>query len=129
MVSAEDQEIHAYFTVSTKEIYLDQFDTKDITKTKFKELKVDLNRGQLIKCFLIGQLGKNYNLKTTIALQDILNFINDILISAKNIVGNRTVILECSEGLVPLYKKHGFQLLPLIDHVEGELLTMYQVIK
>ncbi|WP_340677876.1 hypothetical protein [Paraglaciecola sp.] len=129
MVSAEDQEIHAYFTVSTKEIYLEQFDTIDITKTKFRELKVDLNRGQLIKCFLIGQLGKNYNLQTTIALQDILNFINEILISAKNIVGNRTVILECSEELVPLYAKHGFQLLPLIDHVKGELLTMYQVIK
>lgn len=84
---------------------------------------------QRVRCFLIGQLGKNFSIDTPITLRDILDEVDAIAVQAQNLVGNRLIILECSAELVPSYQAHNFKCLPVQpDNNPPALETMYKFI-
>ena len=62
---------------------------------------------------LIGQLGKDYNLRDKISGTTILCHALDDVYKAQNIVGGRIVFLECSDNdkVAGFYRANGFILL------------------
>jgi hypothetical protein len=96
-----------------------EYNTASFSKASLKRMKPSDCAEQRVKCFLIGQLGKNYSVKTSIGLTDILDEAMVIILKAKELVGCRTVILECEAPLVELYVKCGFTTLPIADRANG----------
>lgn len=82
------------------------------------------------KAYLIGQIGKNEAVEDNyLCLADIFKEVYSDIELARELVGGRTVILECEriEKLQRLYETHEFKLLK--DEKSDRLVTMYRVIK
>ena len=82
-----------------------------------------------IRAFLIGQIGKNFNLTNNpITLQEIFNEIDTVLLSVQRSIGGRAVILECGPiaKLLDLYERHDFKQLAIVN--DDEMLTLYRVL-
>lgn len=100
-----------------------------ISKTKIKKLDGISKTSESIRTYLIGQIGKNYAVESNpIRLQDILDEVYAIIDQAKDLVGGRTVILECerSEELIGYYRRHDFDV--LLDDESESLVTLYTCI-
>ena len=67
----------------------------------------------IVNSYLIGQLGKNYNLssKKQIRGKDLLTSAFNVVLEAKELINAKYVWLECrnSEKLIDFYKKFGFE--------------------
>ena len=127
LLVGEDGNIHAYFSISTKELTLCKF---DISSTQRKRMKINpQDEEQRVRCFLIGQLGKNFAIETPVTLKEILDEVDAIVIQAQTLVGNRLLILECNAQLIPSYQACNFKNLPVQpDKVPPILETMYKFI-
>jgi|TARA_Y100000310_G_scaffold280411_1_gene300134 hypothetical protein len=127
LLVGEDGNIHAYFSISTKELALRRF---TVSATQRRRMKINpQDEEQRVRCFLIGQLGKNFAIETPITLKDILNEVDAIVIQAQTLVGNRLLILECNAHLIPNYQTCNFKSLPVQpDEVPPTLETMYKFI-
>lgn len=127
LLVGEDGNIHAYFSISTKELALCNF---AVSTTQRKRMKINPeDEEQRVRCFLIGQLGKNFAIETPITLKEILDEVDAIAIQAQTLVGNRLLILECSAHLIPNYQACSFKSLPVQpDEVPPALETMYKFI-
>lgn len=125
LILSEDGAILAYFSVSFKELLLE---TALLNKSQVKKLDGFSKNAERIRAFLIGQIGKNFNIENNpISLGDILEEIYAIIDAAKELVGGRVIILECEESprLIELYQKHGFSLIETTDDDKTTLRTMY----
>lgn len=119
-------EIQAYFSLSFKEIMVN---SDKMSKSEIKKLDGFNKNAKRIRVFLIGQIGKNANLRdNSIGLKDIFAHIFHYLRSAREIIGGRAVILECQpiEKLLDLYHQHGFKQLAVLD--DEEMKTLYHVL-
>jgi hypothetical protein len=128
ILSEETGTILAYFSLSFKELSLNDF---EISKSKVKTLDGISKHSEKIKTYLIGQIGKNYSVENNIIrLKDIMEIIWGIINESRSLVGGRVVILECQDidKLVKTYEAEGFTVLPSEDS-DTELLTLYTVIK
>lgn len=84
---------------------------------------------ELIKAFLIGQIGKNTAINPNpINLSIILDEAYASISEAKYLIGGRTIIVECDriEKLIQHYKDHHFEI--LIDHQDDHQVTMFRFI-
>lgn len=76
--------------------------------------------GYQVNSYLIGQIGKNYNLQTNIVSgQKILTLAYDKVKEAARIINTRYIWLECDNNskLLQFYRKFGFT---LIENFESE---------
>lgn len=99
----------------------------NVSKTQLKKLKAT-QKDKPIKTFLIGQLGKNSSIvDNPLNLQMIFDEAFSKIGEARDIVGGRTVILECEDcdTLIHYYEKHGFIFLQKDD---DQLVTMYAIL-
>lgn len=115
----EKQQVLAYFSLSFKSLEL------NASKSLLRKLSGGLGDSKLIKAFLIGQVGKNDLIPSSITLSDILDIIFETLHQAKRLISGRVVILECENNpkLISLYEKHGFRLLEIKEN--QHLKTMF----
>jgi hypothetical protein len=127
LILNSESEILAYFSLSFKEVQLlsDELDKKSVKKlfSGFTPSNTD-NR---FRCFLIGQIGKNYSISNNlISLENILSDVYSVLRYAYDSVGGRVVILECEDhqSLVSLYESKGFLRLQT-----NQLVQMFKFIK
>jgi hypothetical protein len=111
-----------------KEITLNKYSTESFSKATLRRMKHTDCVEQRVRCFLIGQLGKNYSINTTIGLKDILDGAMVIVLKARELIGCRTVILDCEAPLVELYVNCGFTVLPIVDDKSTSLTTLYKMI-
>jgi len=84
-----------------------------------------------VKTYLIGQIDKNFSIQNNcINLKGIFDCIWSIIHSAIDLVGGRTVILECNDDpkIISLYEAQGFKVLIRVTAAD-ELTTMYIVVK
>ena len=82
-----------------------------------------------IKTYLIGQIGKNFTVKSNkMTLELILEEVYAVIDEARALIGGRAVILECDKNqkLIELYKKNGFA--ELIHTPNEPLVTMHTYI-
>lgn len=123
MIEDDTENLLAYFTLTFKEIEL----TASVSGVKRKEMDGFSKTAQQVRAFLIGQLGKNDNIPSSMLdLETILSAgIYPILISAQRLLGGRVVLLECENtpGLIRLYERAGYKLLQL-----GELAQMFRLL-
>ncbi len=127
LLVGEDGNIHAYFSISTKELALTKF---AVSSTQRKRMKINpQDEEQRVRCFLIGQLGKNFAIETPITLKEILDEVDAIIIQAQTLVGNRLLILECNAHLIQHYEAWNFKRLPVQpEEASPTLETMYKFI-
>jgi len=114
-------ELLGYFSLSFKGIPLDE----KVSKSKAKKLDGFSKNPKQIRCYLIGQLGKNFSIPNNpLNLETILKLIFSILKQAQDLVGGRVILLECEnvEKLISAYENYGFKFLQ-----KQELVQMYMV--
>lgn len=122
-------DIVAYFSLSTKQIDIDD---PDISKAERKKLDGINKNAQTIKAFLIGQIGKNQSLSNNpIQIRHILNETYQVINKAKKLIGGRTIILECEPNarLLQLYEENGFKPIKIKNNPKRTLVTLYTVVK
>ncbi|WP_050978450.1 hypothetical protein [Beggiatoa alba] len=111
--------IYGYFSLSFKEIII----TPDVSKTKVKSLDGFSKKAERIKTYLIGQLGKNFNIQDNpLNLTRILECIFPIFEQAQTLIGGRVILLECEDipALVNIYQREKFVFLQ-----KQELIQLY----
>lgn len=125
-MDSESSDILAYFSLTFKEVSLTH---TNISKTQVKRLDGINKKSELIKAYLIGQIGKNFTIANNpISLPLILDEVYAIIEAAQSLVGGRAIILECGkvESLIRLYQNNGFDV--LINTDDAPLVTMYTCI-
>ncbi len=128
IVDNETSQILAYFSISFKELSLEN---TDISKNEIKKLDGINKNAKKIKVYLIGQIAKNFNVPNNpIKLEDILMDAYGAINDAKAIIGGRVIILECenTRPLIDLYEKHNFKRLIMENNIDS-LITFYINIK
>lgn len=123
ILNDENGEILAYFSLSFKSISLD---TTKISGTEIKKLDGMSKNAKNIKVFLIGQLGKNSQIKNNcLNLKIIFSEIYGVISQVQSLIGGRVIILECENHpkLISLYESHGYKSIDITEQ-EG-LKTMY----
>lgn len=126
MILDDDGQILAYFSLSLKEIHLNQDNEKPISKNLRKRLYGICKNSDRVNAYLIGQVDKNDSIKDNpINLELILEEAYTIIDKANQFVGGRVIILECEkvDKLVSLYQNAEFNI--LIDNPAERLITMY----
>ena len=120
-------EILAYFSLSFKEI---SFAESGLSKSQIKKLDGISKDAKTVRTYLIGQIAKNFAIENNeINLNYLLKEIYTIISIAKDLIGGRTIILECEniDSLIKLYENHGFKRINIES--PDELITMYSHIK
>lgn len=120
--------IVAYYTLSQKEIKLEN---SDLSKTEKRKLDGISKESNSVIGYLIGQLAKNDAAENNnIKLKNILDYVYSDIDMVRKRVGGRVVIVECEnkESLINLYKKHEFKFLKSTPDESG-LVSLYTVIK
>lgn len=126
LIASNDGELLAYFSLSFKDVNIAN---EKLSKSVVKKLDSFNKNAKTIRTFLIGQIGKNANVENNpIILQDIFDRIFEILLSARQLIGGRAVILECQPiaKLLDLYKCYDFKKLAIVN--DDEMLTLYRVL-
>lgn len=128
MLSDETSEIMAYFSISFKELSLEN---AKISKGEVKRLDGINKHAEKLKVYLIGQIAKNFNIdNNTVQLDDILSASYAVINDAKALIGGRAIILECenNQKLIALYEQHEFKKLNITNDADS-LITMYTYIQ
>ena len=117
LIFNNDNLLLGYFAVSNKSLILSKERVDKLSNSRRKKLMQSgqiLENGHLaVNSYLIGQLGKNYNLakEEQIKGKDLLSFGFNLLLEVKKIMTARYVWLECenSEKLINFYRTFGFE--------------------
>lgn len=98
--------IAAYFSICLK-----VFETSGISKSEVKRIHGLKRNAQTIPIYLIGQLGKNDLFKDKIKGSELLDFAENRILKAKQIVGGRNILVECKDEpkLKQFYITHGYK--------------------
>ena len=126
LIANDFMELQAYFSLSFKEVNIDN---DKVSKSVIKKLDGFNKNAKTIRAFLIGQIGKNFNLANNpITLQEIFNEIDTVLLSVQRSIGGRAIILECQpiDKLLDLYEGHEFKRLAVVN--DDEMQTLYRVL-
>ena len=117
LIFDENDSLLGYFSVANTSLILSKEKFDRLSKTKQNELKHSgqelENSFYVINSYLLGQLGKNYNLpkEKQIDGNSLLSLAFELLLEAKELINARYVWLECenSEKLINFYKNFGFK--------------------
>ena len=117
LIFNNDNLLLGYFAVSNKSLILSKERVDKLSNSRRKKLMQSgqiLENGHLaVNSYLIGQLGKNYNLtkEEQIKGKDLLSFGFNLLLEVKKIMTARYVWLECEnfEKLINFYRTFGFE--------------------
>lgn len=123
LILSQNGELLAYFSLSFKEIQV------KVSNTFLKKNFGRFHKGDRLKVFLIGQIGKNDKLENNpIKLCDVLEEIYSQIKLAQDVIGGKIVILECEDNakLIQLYEAHQFKLIDTVED-ETQLKTMFIV--
>ena len=112
-----NKKLVGYLSLSNKSLILSKERFEKLSNSRKKKLMQSgqiLENGHLaVNSYLIGQLGKNYNLakEEQIKGKDLLSFGFNLLLEVKKIMTARYVWLECenSEKLINFYRTFGFE--------------------
>lgn len=115
------QGILAYFSLSFKEISLEDY----VSKTQTKKLDGISKNAEKIRVFLLGQIGKNDFAGNPVNSLVIFEEVYNILIDVQKKIGGRTLLLECENNpkLIEIYEKQGFEILQ-----EQSLVQMFRIL-
>ena len=123
------------FAVSNKSLILFKERVDKLSNSRRKKLMQSgqiLENGHIIvNSYLIGQLGKNYNLssKKHIRGKDLLTSAFNVVLEAKELINAKYVWLECrnSEKLIDFYKKFGFEKIDNFISKDGLVVMMMKL--
>ena len=104
-----EQLLLGYFTLALKVLNLDSS-----VSNKLKKIVSGYSNKKETTVYLIGQIGKNFNINhNQINGYDLMCYALEAIINASNIVGGRAIAIECKDidSLTQFYKKFGFELL------------------
>ena len=112
-----NKKLVGYLSLSNKSLILSKERFEKLSNSRKKKLMQSgqiLENGHLaVNSYLIGQLGKNYNLtkEEQINGKDLLSFGFNLLLEVKKIMTARYVWLECEnfEKLINFYRTFGFE--------------------
>lgn len=131
----DDKKLVGYLSLSNKSLILPKERIEKLSNSKRKRL---LQSGQtlenvhlIVNSYLIGQLGKNYDLPKEIQVKgvDLLTLAFNLLLEVKKIMTARYVWLECrnSEKLIDFYKKFGFEKIDNFISKDGLVVMMMKL--
>ena len=135
LIFNNDNLLLGYFTVSNKSLILSKERVDKLSNSRRKKLMQSgqiLENGHIIvNSYLIGQLGKNYNLssKKEIRGKDLLTSAFNVVLEAKELINAKYVWLECknSEKLIDFYKKFGFEKIDNFISKDGLVVMMMKL--
>lgn len=102
----DKKEILGYFSITLKNVEF----SKNISRSKIKEIDgISATRDSTI-VYLIAQLGKNDLHSDKITGDDLLDFAINTIEQSQRLVGGRTIMVECEDipQLINFYQKNGF---------------------
>ena len=131
----DDKKLVGYLSLSNKSLILPKERIEKLSSSKRKRLVQSgqtLENGHLVvNSYLIGQLGKNYDLPKEIQVKgvDLLTLAFNLLLEVKKIMTARYVWLECrnSEKLIDFYKKFGFEKIDNFISKDGLVVMMMKL--
>ena len=131
----DDKKLVGYLSLSNKSLILPKERIEKLSNSKRKRLLQSgqtLENGHLVvNSYLIGQLGKNYDLPKEIQVKgvDLLTLAFNLLLEVKKIMTARYVWLECrnSEKLIDFYKKFGFEKIDNFISKDGLVVMMMKL--
>ena len=117
LIFTDNDVLLGYFSLANKSLILSKERLEKLSNTKKKRLMQSgqiLENGHLVvNSYLIGQLGKNYNLpqERQIKGKDLLALSFELLLEIKKIITAKYVWLECqnTEKLINFYTSFGFE--------------------
>ena len=124
-VESDELVLAGYFSLANRPLKISEKNFKKLSNTQRKKLlKYGSKEEKFIEInsFLIGQLGKNYNvndnIKNLVTGKYLLSIAYDMLASIVKVVKVKYVWLECENNskLIDFYKNFGFT---LIENYEG----------
>ena len=132
-----DKKLVGYLSLSNKSLILPKERIEKLSNSKRKRLLQSgqtLENGHLVvNSYLIGQLGKNYDLPKEIQVKgvDLLTLAFNLLLEVKKIMTARYVWLECrnSEKLIDFYKKFGFEKIDNFISKDGLVVMMMKLVR
>ena len=124
-----------YFSVANKSLILPNERFENLSNSKQKKL---MQSGQkvgngfyLVNSYLLGQLGKNFNLSENEQIKGnfLLSLAFELLLEAKKLINAKYVWLECrnSEKLIDFYKKFGFEKIDNFISKDGLVVMMMKL--
>lgn len=98
--------ILGYFSISNKSIFIPE----GLSKTQVKKLDGLNKNASELKCYLIGQLGKNNKYKKLISGVELLENALNIIHKCYELLGMRVILIECAnnENLINFYESNNF---------------------
>jgi acetyltransferase, GNAT family len=117
LIFTDNDVLLGYFSLANKSLILSKERLEKLSNTKKKRLMQSgqiLENGHLVvNSYLIGQLGKNYNLpqERQIKGKDLLALSFELLLEIKKLITAKYVWLECqnTEKLINFYTSFGFE--------------------
>lgn len=117
LIFTDNDVLLGYFSLANKSLILSKERLEKLSNTKKKRLMQSgqiLENGHLVvNSYLIGQLGKNYNLpqERQIKGKDLLALSFELLLEIKKLITAKYVWLECqnTEKLINFYNRFGFE--------------------
>ncbi|WP_295724643.1 GNAT family N-acetyltransferase [uncultured Leptotrichia sp.] len=117
LIFTDNDVLLGYFSLANKSLILSKERFEKLSNTKKKRLMQSgqiLENGHLVvNSYLIGQLGKNYNLpqEGQIKGKDLLALSFELLLEIKKLITAKYVWLECqnTEKLINFYTSFGFE--------------------
>ena len=98
---------------------------------QFVELQDEYEGFYLVNSYLLGQLGKNFNLSESEQIKGnfLLSLAFELLLEAKELINAKYVWLECrnSEKLIDFYKKFGFEKIDNLISKDGLVVMMMKL--
>ena len=130
-----NKKLVGYLSLSNKSLILSKERFEKLSNSRKKKLMQSgqiLENGHIIvNSYLIGQLGKNYNLssKKHIRGKDLLTSAFNVVLEAKELINAKYVWLECrnSEKLIDFYKKFGFEKIDNFISKDGLVVMMMKL--
>ena len=130
-----NKKLVGYLSLSNKSLILSKERFEKLSNSRKKKLMQSgqiLENGHLaVNSYLIGQLGKNYNLtkEEQIKGKDLLSFGFNLLLEVKKIMTARYVWLECEnfEKLINFYRTFGFEKIDDFISEDGFVVMMMKL--
>ena len=124
-----------FFSLANKPLLVSEKNYKLLTKNQRKKLcqngKKLLSDGYIVNSYLLGQLGKNFNLSESEQIKGnfLLSLAFELLLEAKELINAKYVWLECrnSEKLLDFYKKFGFEKIDNLISKDGLVVMMMKL--
>ncbi len=118
LITDEELEIVAYFSIGVKPILIDE-KKHVLSKQQKKDMKLEVinkedKRHEVISTFLIGQIARNDKFdKSTIGLEEILGQVFNKINEVVKIIGGKIILIEVDNNpiLVKHYEKFGFKII------------------